>query len=124
MRSRVVCACALLVFGFAASPVMAETADTAVTSHGEPPIVDSGALIDPEPPVVQYQLDGPRIGETPAHGTGCTLSAAITAGLAAGLSVADAVARARRYVRRALESAPALGRGRRPLNHLVTPDGR
>lgn len=71
-----------------------------------------------------HELDGPRIGETPAHGTGCTLSAAITAGLAAGLSVADAVARARRYVRRALESAPALGRGRRPLNHLVTPDGR
>src|SRR5207237_134343 len=44
-----------------------------------------------------HELDGPRIGETPAHGTGCTLSAAITAGLAAGLSVADAVARARRY---------------------------
>jgi len=38
--------------------------------------------------------------------------------------LADAVARARRYVRRALESAPALGRGRRPLNHLVSPDGK
>ena len=73
---------------------------------------------------VFQELDGPRIGGTPAHGTGCTLSAAITAGLAADLSLADAIARARRYVQRALESAPALGRGHRPLNHLVSPDGR
>ena len=73
---------------------------------------------------VFQELDGPRIGGTSAHGTGCTLSAAITAGLAAGLSLADAIARARRYVQRALESAPALGRGHRPLNHLVSPDGR
>ena len=72
---------------------------------------------------VVRELEGPRIGDTPAHGTGCTLSAAITAGLAAGLSLPDAVTRARRYVRRALESAPALGRGHRPLNHLVNPDG-
>ena len=73
---------------------------------------------------VFQELDGPRIGGTSAHGTGCALSAAITAGLAAGLSLADAIARARRYVQRALESAPALGRGHRPLNHLVSPDGR
>ena len=69
------------------------------------------------------ELEGARIGEGLAHGTGCTLSAAITAGLAAELSLTDAIDRARRYVRRALESAPALGRGRRPLNHLVNPDG-
>src|SRR5213080_410952 len=92
-------------------------------------LVDGGHLAGPPVDVLVdgaafHERDGPRGGETPAHGTGCTLSAAITAGLAAGLSVADAVARARRYVRRALESAPALGRGRRPLNHLVTPDGR
>jgi len=70
------------------------------------------------------ELEGSRIGATATHGTGCTLSAAITAGLARGLSLDDAVARARRYVRHALESAPALGRGHRPLNHLVNPDGQ
>lgn len=64
MSSRVIRACALVLFGFAASPVMAQTADTAVTPHGEPALVDAGALIDPEPPVFQYDLDGPRIGLT------------------------------------------------------------
>ena len=64
MSSRMVCACALAVFGLAAPPVMAQTADTAVTTHGEPAFVEADALIDPEPPVIQYHLDGPRIGLT------------------------------------------------------------
>src|SRR5438067_2449418 len=64
----------------------------------------------------------PRVCERPAHGAGCTLSAAITAGLAMGFTLADAVARAQRYVHRALASAPPIGRGSAPLNHLVTPE--
>ncbi len=52
------------------------------------------------------------------HGTGCTLSSAIAAGLAKGLAVKDAVATAQAYVALALKSAPALGHGRRPLNHF------
>ncbi len=55
------------------------------------------------------------------HGTGCTLSSAIAAGLAKGLPVPDAVAAAQAYVALALQSAPAVGHGRRPLNHF--PDG-
>ncbi len=55
------------------------------------------------------------------HGTGCTLSSAIAAGLARGLPVPDAVSTAQQYVARAIESAPAPGGGRRPLNHF--PDG-
>lgn len=55
------------------------------------------------------------------HGTGCTLSSAIAAGLAKGLSVREAVATAQAYVALALRSAPAVGKGRRPLNHF--PDG-
>src|SRR5438128_1339759 len=69
-----------------------------------------------------HELGGPRVGERPAHGAGCTLSAAITAGLAMGSTLADAVARAQRYVHRALASAPPIGRGSAPLNHLVTPE--
>ena len=69
-----------------------------------------------------HELGGPRVGERPAHGAGCTLSAAITAGLAMGFTLADAVARAQRYVHRALASAPPIGRGSAPLNHLVTPE--
>jgi len=51
------------------------------------------------------------------HGTGCTLSAAITARLALGDQPRDAVRRAISYVARAIRAAPALGGGARPLNH-------
>jgi hydroxymethylpyrimidine/phosphomethylpyrimidine kinase len=61
--------------------------------------------------------------ETPhTHGTGCTLSAAITAGLARGRPLADAVDRAIRFVARAIETAPGLGGGHGPVNHFTTPD--
>lgn len=55
------------------------------------------------------------------HGTGCTLSSAIAAGLAKGLPVREAVATAQEYVALALRTAPAVGHGRRPLNHF--PEG-
>jgi hydroxymethylpyrimidine/phosphomethylpyrimidine kinase len=60
-----------------------------------------------------------RLNTRHTHGTGCTLSAAITAGLALGRSLRDAVADALDYVRRAIENAPGLGKGHGPLNHLV-----
>ncbi|MFI4948570.1 MAG: bifunctional hydroxymethylpyrimidine kinase/phosphomethylpyrimidine kinase [Alphaproteobacteria bacterium] len=59
----------------------------------------------------------PRIDSRHTHGTGCTLASAIAAGLAQGLSVEDAIERAREYVRRAILSAPGIGRGHGPLDH-------
>jgi hydroxymethylpyrimidine/phosphomethylpyrimidine kinase len=53
------------------------------------------------------------------HGTGCTLSAAITAGLALGQPLATAVAIAIEYVQRAIVRAPDLGTERSPLQHGV-----
>jgi hydroxymethylpyrimidine/phosphomethylpyrimidine kinase len=61
-----------------------------------------------------------RIATRSTHGTGCTLASAIAAGLAQGLDLVEAVARARRYVRRAIETAPGFGGGHGPLNHAVT----
>lgn len=61
-----------------------------------------------------------RIETTSTHGTGCTLASAIAAGLAQKLSLADAVARARIYVRKAIETAPGLGKGHGPLDHAHT----
>lgn len=58
-----------------------------------------------------------RIVTTSTHGTGCTLSAAITAGLALGRSLPDAVATALDHVRRAITAAPGLGAGRGPVDH-------
>ena len=60
-----------------------------------------------------------RLDTTSTHGTGCTLSAAITANLARGLGLEPAVTAALDYVYRAMESAPGLGRGHGPLNHGV-----
>ena len=62
-----------------------------------------------------------RIDTTSTHGTGCTLSAAITAGLALGHSLEDSVTRALDFVHRAIASAPKLGAGHGPLDHTVAP---
>ena len=60
----------------------------------------------------------PRIKTRHTHGTGCTLSTAIACGLAEGMSLPLAVGRAREYVQKAIETAPGLGRGNGPLNHM------
>ena len=53
------------------------------------------------------------------HGTGCTFAAAIAANLALGESLGDAVATAKRFVTAAIRTAPAIGKGHSPINHLV-----
>lgn len=58
-----------------------------------------------------------RIDTSSTHGTGCTLASAIAAGLARKMSLRDAVTGARAYVRKAILTAPGLGRGHGPLNH-------
>jgi hydroxymethylpyrimidine/phosphomethylpyrimidine kinase len=66
----------------------------------------------------------PRIETTSTHGTGCTLSAAITAGLALGRDLESAVADGLDYVSRAIAAAPRIGGGHGPLNHSVPPRRR
>ncbi len=63
-----------------------------------------------------------RIDTHSTHGTGCTLSAAITANLALGSDVPGAVERAVNFVHRAIASAPGLGSGHGPINHTVPAD--
>jgi len=62
---------------------------------------------------------GKRIETTSTHGTGCTLSAAITARVAKGESLHAAVRRSIQYVQNAIATAPGLGSGNGPLNHLA-----
>jgi hydroxymethylpyrimidine/phosphomethylpyrimidine kinase len=69
-----------------------------------------------------HEFTSPRPRPGRAHGAGCTLSAAIAAGLARGAGMLDAIGAAKRYVTRAIEDAPALGHGSKPLNHLVAAD--
>lgn len=61
----------------------------------------------------------PRVRTRNTHGTGCTLSAAIAALLALGKPLEAAVGEAKAYLTRALQTAPPLGRGHGPLNHLA-----
>jgi len=58
-----------------------------------------------------------RIESRSTHGTGCTLASAIATGLAQGMGLVPAVDRARRYLRRAIETARPLGAGHGPVNH-------
>jgi hydroxymethylpyrimidine/phosphomethylpyrimidine kinase len=64
----------------------------------------------------------PRVAVSRAHGTGCTLSAAIAASMALGADLEAAIDRAKRYVTRALAAAERVGHGAAPLNHLIKPE--
>lgn len=72
------------------------------------------------------RLELERISTPHTHGTGCTLSAAITAFLARGLELEQAVRRAKSYVWHGLEHGRTLGVGHGcgPVDHLFAIRGR
>ena len=72
---------------------------------------------------LEVWMHAPRIQTRNTHGTGCTLSSAITAWLALGAPLVDAVQQAREYVRSALQAGVAVrtGQGSGPLNHGFAP---
>ncbi len=70
-------------------------------------------------PAGSTRFSHPRLPARATHGTGCTLSAAITAGLATGVCLGDAISTAIDFVQRAIAAAPAIGSGHHPLNHFV-----
>lgn len=63
-------------------------------------------------------FEGKRIDNPNTHGTGCTLSSAITANLAKGYDLSTAIQRAKAYISGALASMLNLGQGSGPLNHI------
>jgi hydroxymethylpyrimidine/phosphomethylpyrimidine kinase len=65
-----------------------------------------------------YELSEPRIVTTSTHGLGCALSAAIAARLALGTPMVQACSGAKDWLTRALRTAPGIGGGRGPINHL------
>ena len=66
------------------------------------------------------RIEAPWITTANTHGTGCTLSAAITAFLAGGVALPEAVRRAKAYLTAALEHGRHLriGHGAGPVDHL------
>jgi len=67
-----------------------------------------------------HVFENPRIDTAHTHGTGCTLASAIAAGIAQGMALEAAVARAETYLHEAIRTAPGLGAGHGPVNHLHT----
>jgi hydroxymethylpyrimidine/phosphomethylpyrimidine kinase len=65
-----------------------------------------------------HEFRAPRVASRHTHGTGCALSSAITALLARGHDLPAAVERAKQYVTEAIRTAPGIGGGAGPLNHL------
>ncbi len=65
-------------------------------------------------------VEGARVDTANLHGTGCTLSSAITARLALGDDLPEAVTRAKRWLGAALEASRRLdvGQGRGPVHHF------
>jgi hydroxymethylpyrimidine/phosphomethylpyrimidine kinase len=61
---------------------------------------------------------GDRVATANTHGTGCTLSAAITALLSRGTELQKAVAQAKLYVTGAMRHAQPIGHGHGPLHHF------
>lgn len=64
-----------------------------------------------------------RIETANTHGTGCTLSAAITAYIARGLSLEKAIEQSKEYLSEALNSGKmvAIGKGHGPVDHFFQP---
>lgn len=67
------------------------------------------------------QFESPRIETTNTHGTGCSVSAALTALRARGLSWPEAVAQVKDWMTSSLQSAETLdvGRGHGPIHHFA-----
>ncbi|HYW64245.1 MAG TPA: bifunctional hydroxymethylpyrimidine kinase/phosphomethylpyrimidine kinase [Bradyrhizobium sp.] len=65
-------------------------------------------------------LPAPRIATENTHGTGCSLSSAITAGLAKGHDLETAVRNAKTWISAAIAAADRLdvGRGHGPIHHF------
>lgn len=62
------------------------------------------------------EIDGPRFDTKDTHGTGCAISAAITARLAHGDELLDAVRFAKQFISGAIDRSLRLGKGYGPVN--------
>lgn len=104
-----------------------QAAGEALRGRGARAVLVKGGHID-GPRIVDLLVTGdgvvrfesPRIDTPHTHGTGCTLASSIAAGLAQGMALEAAVARAEAYLHEAIRTAPGLGAGHGPVNHLHT----
>jgi len=110
---------------------MADAARELVELGASVALVTGGHLHGPESVDVAYdgtdlvELADEMVSSKNVHGTGCTLSAAITANLALGLPPLEAIVAAKHYLGRVIRASASwsLGEGPGPLDHMgTTPD--
>ena len=65
-----------------------------------------------------HRFQSLRVAGPPAHGTGCTLSAAIAANLALGCSLVESISLAKEYITGAIAHQLSLGKGSHPTHHF------
>lgn len=105
---------------------MARAAEKMVVEMGAGAVLVKGGHLESGDRVVDILYDGAvrtfrgqRLESDNTHGTGCTLSAAITAQLAKGESLHASVRISIDFVHNAIATAPGLGSGHGPLNHFA-----
>lgn len=62
-------------------------------------------------------IKGERVDNPNTHGTGCTLSSAISANIAKGYDLEEAIRKAKKYLEGCLKDGLNLGKGSGPMNH-------
>ncbi len=105
---------------------MARAAEKISGEMGARAVLLKGGHLNSDDRIVDILYDGAvrafrgrRVDTTSTHGTGCTLSAAITAQLAQGESLHAAVRTSIDFVHSAIATAPGLGGGHGPVNHAA-----
>ncbi len=99
-----------------AARAIGEAYGCAVLCKGGHRVSDADDLLWHDGKTVWFR--GRRIDNPNTHGTGCTVSSAITANLAKGFGLEAAVERAKDYISGALETMLDLGKGSGPMNHM------
>lgn len=108
------------------SPSSAERAAKSLAERGPKAVLVKGGHVDGAEAVDVLWAEGrwthfpaPRVASPHTHGTGCTLSAAITAWLARGETLDAAVRQAKAWLTRAIEHPPRVGKGIGPVDHFT-----
>lgn len=103
-----------------------EEAAKAIHQMGAKNVLLKGGHLDSEATDILYDgrefsyYSSPRIATKNTHGTGCTLSSAITSNLALGYTLNQSVVRAKEYITIAIQHSLSIGKGVGPTHHFYT----
>ncbi len=98
-----------------AAKLLNESYGCAVLLKGGHSVNDANDLLCENEEITWFE--SARINNSNTHGTGCTLSSAITSNLTKGYDLKQSVKLAKEYISRALSAMLDLGNGNGPLDH-------